>query len=237
MNLKALLSGTAISTVAIASAFAQTPRAPFAPPAAQPFTWTGFYIGGHVGQLTHNSSVADASDWFTAFAGTAGAVYDFGKTATAYGVQGGFNWQWSWVVLGIEGDLTSAPASRGGAFAVVGTHTTSAFSQLATLRGRAGIAIDRLWVYGTGGWAEAHLINRVDDPGNPFAAARYTRPTGVTFGAGAEYAFTNNWTVRLEYLRANFHDEMVMGVGPGAAYQFQFKDSVDLVRGGINYKF
>jgi outer membrane immunogenic protein len=235
MNLKALLSGTAISTVAIASAFAQTPaRGPA--PAPQPFTWTGFYVGGHVGSLTHTSTVADGNDWFGGFG--VGATYDFSRTTTAFGVQGGFNWQWSWLVLGIEGDLTSAPSSRGAGFAFAGTHTTSAFTSMMTVRGRAGVAIDRLLLYGTGGFAEAHLINRVDDAANPFVAARNTRPTGAVFGAGVEYAFANNWTARVEYLRANFNDEMqVVGPPGGGTYQFVFHDSVEVVRAGLNFKF
>lgn len=238
MILKALLSGTAISTVAIGSAFAQTPAKV---PASQPFTWTGFYVGGHVGQLTHNSTVADGTNWLAGFfAGTGGATYDFSRTAAAYGVQGGFNWQWSWLVLGVEGDLTSAPSSRNTGFTTggLGVHTTSAFSSLMTVRGRAGVAVDRLLVYGTGGFAEAHFINRVDDVANPFTAARDTSPSGVVFGAGIEYAFANNWTVRAEYLRANFSDQnIVVTPFPGNTYQFAFHDSVEVVRAGLNYKF
>jgi outer membrane immunogenic protein len=234
MILKALLSGTAISTLSVVTAFAQAPgRAP----APQPFSWTGFYLGGHFGTTKHHASTTDAIDWLTTFAAAPGMVYDTSERSWSYGFQGGFNYQWNYLVAGIEGDIGFTSSERRIGFPALPATITSSFSQLATVRGRAGFAIDRVMVYGTAGWAFADLVNRVDETPNPFTAARGTSPTGIVFGGGVEYAFQQNWTMRFEYLRANFKDEIVNAVGPGATYQFAFRDAVDVARLGINYKF
>jgi outer membrane immunogenic protein len=66
--------------------------------------------------------------------------------------------------------------------------------------------------------------------------------TGWTVGGGVEYAFTPNWTVKAEYLYANFgHVNSAPGfVLPGAAAVFNNQNrtiDVNIVRVGVNYKF
>src|SRR6185295_17721536 len=93
----------------------------------------------------------------------------------------------------------------------------------ATLRGRVGHAWDRLLVYATGGLA----VTSLKTGGNyafqtligpalaPFAGAppqNFAAPgvgssqdyLGVTFGGGIEYAFSNNWSLGVEYRAADF---------------------------------
>jgi outer membrane immunogenic protein len=237
MKLNVLLSGTAISTIAVASAFAQTPpRAPV--PAAQPFSWTGFYLGGHVGAARHYSRIADPMNaFFAGIAGT-GPEYDFSRTATVYGFHGGYNWQWSWVVLGVEGDFSTALSNKRVTVWPSLSVVTSDFSEMYSVRGRIGAAFDRLLVYGTAGWAGAELTSRIDDVPNPFVAVRTTNPSGPIFGGGLEYAVTGNWLVRAEYFHIHFPDQMIITPsGGGGTYQFLFRDSIDVVRGGISYKF
>ncbi|HEX7791896.1 MAG TPA: outer membrane beta-barrel protein, partial [Afipia sp.] len=57
---------------------------------------------------------------------------------------------------------------------------------------------------------------------------------------GVEYAFTNNWTARLEYLYYDFGSETVSNVStvaPPLAYNTTFSTKVNVVRAGVNYKF
>ena len=66
---------------------------------------------------------------------------------------------------------------------------------LATVRGRAGWAWDRVLFYGTGGAAFGNV--QAGGIGGPFDSATQT---GWTAGAGVEWAFLPNWTAKVEYL-------------------------------------
>jgi len=142
-----------------------------APPVA--FSWTGFYIGGHVGGLRGRSrfdSVTDAI--FPGFVtlppivvvptriGTLPAV---SGTDTSFmgGGQLGYNWQVGSFLFGFEGDASWTRIRASAAIASVdpfglqtltGTYTTE-IDWTASLRARAGVTWDRLLIYATGGAA------------------------------------------------------------------------------------
>jgi outer membrane immunogenic protein len=99
---------------------------------------------------------------------------------------------------------------------------------LATVRGRAGWAWERVLFYGTGGAAFAPASVGA---GSFFAGSLggSATMTGWTAGGGVEYAFTPNWTAKAEYLYVDFPSPSVGGTS------FKFTDN--LIRGGINYKF
>jgi outer membrane immunogenic protein len=145
-----------------------------------------------------------------------------------------------------------------------------------TVRGRLGYAIDRALIYVTGGLAyggNSYKNNSVAFYGQPFAAAvpvgapsfiygngiygnNNNNNIGYTLGGGVEYAVTNNWTVKLEYLYANFGGNKnnlltapatyinaagaaINLAGTPAHYFSTGKNGNDLsiVRAGVNYKF
>jgi outer membrane immunogenic protein len=113
---------------------------------------------------------------------------------------------------------------------------------LGTVRGRIGWAFDRLLVYGTGGAAFASLKDQFTDPPGVgpigFTSAPSSSVSGWTAGGGIEYAFADHWTAKAEYLHVGFPDRSVTTtVFPGSAYSFVFKDSLNIARVGINYKF
>jgi outer membrane immunogenic protein len=65
---------------------------------------------------------------------------------------------------------------------------------------------------------------------------------GWTLGVGAEYALTYNWTVKAEYLYANFGNvKSAPGfLFPGGAAVFNSQNrqlDVNIIRMGLNYKF
>src|ERR1700727_1127552 len=113
MKFKALLlASTAVVLLPFGAGAADLPMrmptkaAPLAPP---PFSWTGFYIGANVGGIWGRSGqTVDVNTGLTfippntaSFSGVIG------------GVQAGYNYQFSNVVLGIEADYdwTSAKGS------------------------------------------------------------------------------------------------------------------------------
>ena len=141
------------------------------------------------------------------------------------GAQVGYNWQLSSLVLGVEADLNSMKTSvsriAGTTYAAGGTsgvNFTDAVSTdyMATVRGRIGYATGDLLAYFTGGAAFANFkhshsatefglgagcsaaTNFCDVPGSA------TTKMGWTVGGGAEWALDRHWSLKAEYLYADF---------------------------------
>ena len=140
---------------------------------------------------------------------------------------------------------------------------------IGTVRLRAGYAWDHFLAYITGGLAYGGIRNNgngfaagvtattaagapVNNPVNGlpgptsaflggFTTSNSSTKTGWTIGAGGEYAITNNWTVKAEYLYANFgRNKTAPGFFlPGVAFAVNNTSSinVNIFRVGVNYKF
>jgi outer membrane immunogenic protein len=99
---------TLLAAAAVALAASQTAsaadlgpvrRAPPAAPAFVPppvFNWTGFYIGGNLGVAWTEGDVTD--NFGNSFHNSQQAVFTGGG-------QVGANYQWNWLVVGVEGDF------------------------------------------------------------------------------------------------------------------------------------
>lgn len=134
---------------------------------------------------------------------------------------------------------------------------------LGTVRVRAGYAHDRALFYVTGGLAYGNakvssgIGLRIEDFGsddglNPagvqsltWGGSRSTTRAGYTLGAGIEYAITDNWTFRTEYLYYNLGNASVTTAPALNVVQDTIisptttKARIDgnIVRVGVNYKF
>ena len=190
-----------------------------APPRAfiQPNTWTGFYIGINGGGAWGDSK------W--------SSIGTFDMSGAMVGGTVGYNWQFGspWV-LGLEGDVdwTNIDGSSN-AICAAGCKTSN--SWLATVRGRIGYAFDRFLPYFTGGAAFGEVKGSVAGFGS-FSETK----VGWTVGGGLEYAFVDNWTVKLEYLYVDLgkaHCNAACSGGDPFDVTFQ----TGIVRGGVNYKF
>jgi outer membrane immunogenic protein len=234
----AVAGGLPIGMASAADLPARMPvKAPLVAPPA-PATWTGFYLGANIGAAWAQSSVGDelgvgVGPWMI------GTTTSANKTGLIGGVEAGFNWQVSSLVLGIEADISFAALDRsvvvtGGTGAGRDTYS-SRLSDLATVRGRLGWAIDRALIYGTGGVAFANLNDTLTDPLFPFTASPSSSVTGWTAGGGIEYALVDHWTVKAEYLHVAFPTRNTFD--SNNTYAFAFKDSLDIGRAGINFKF
>jgi outer membrane immunogenic protein len=252
---KSLLAGASLGVIALvtgsqAADLGARPvyKAPVVPPPPL-WSWTGFYVGANIGAAWARSSVSDdlaASPvgWIGGGTGIVGTV-NGNNTGLIGGLQAGYNWQFSSVVLGVEGDILFSSVDRTIVFApglapFVQDTFRSRLDALGTLRGRIGWAVDRVLFYGTGGVAFASLRDQLNDPPSVagFTAAPGSSVTGWTAGAGIEYAFADHWTARAEYLHVGFPDRSVTILAFGSTpYGFRFKDSLDIGRVGINYKF
>jgi outer membrane immunogenic protein len=209
------------------------------PPAPVTWNWTGFYVGANIGAVFHRGSIADDPSSFVPWLN--GASFDNDGTGVIGGLEAGYNWQMASLVLGIEADISASSLnhSNSNVAAPFGGGSPDVYSTkmswLGTVRGRVGWAFDRVLVYGTGGVAFANLKDGNVDTWFPITASTSSGVTGWTAGGGIEYALVDHWTVKAEYLHVGFPNRTATDVNTG--YAFRFKDSLDIGRVGINYKF
>ena len=203
-----LLRATALTSLLLGSTFAANaadlPPAPRAPvpymPAAIPvFSWTGFYIGGNLGGGWNRGNVVDSvfgvnftNGNSTSFlgGGQVGGNYQIG--AFVIGAEAAFDW---FANNNNSGNGTTIPGQ--------GVFRVSANDRwVTTLAARFGYAWDHALFYGKagGGWVGAgnFAVTNVGT-GASVALNNGNTNTGWLVGAGVEYAFTQNWTAKLEY--------------------------------------
>jgi outer membrane immunogenic protein len=189
-------------------------------------SWTGVYIGAQVGYGWGQSSGTQNAG------GTFFPVVPY-SIDTAGGLVGGhigFNYQAGALVLGAEADLEAANVN--------GSTTFPAFNQtyvfnakadtLASVRARVGWAHDRLMLYGTAGVAWGRVVTPPLDSLDGWR-------TGWAAGAGAEYALSRNWSVKVEYRYTD--------LGGSSSFDTNLNSSDDnkmsfhAIRLGVSYKF
>ncbi len=188
-----------------------------ATPVVIPFSWNGFYVGGHVGGHWGSDEISTATDAGLPGFGPAGAAsIDALSTTTLHphrfigGVQAGYNWSGSGGVLGIEVDASwlggTATRTLAGIPAIspldVLTNSTQA-SFLSTYRLRWGAAFEHALFFVTAGFAIGTLktTDTMAQVGLPAASTTNTATkAGLAVGGGIDYAFTDNWSAGFEYL-------------------------------------
>ena len=165
------------------------------------------------------------------------------------GGQLGYNYQTGNIVFGLEADFdyfglkgTSTISSTfvgGGDFTLNNSVKTD---WLFTLRPRVGVAFDRFLPYVTGGLAVTNVkySSSLADPvfGTSQASNVNETKAGWTVGGGVEYAVTPKWSVKAEYLYADFGSVSMTSIGGnGAVFSQSATLKANIVRGGVNVKF
>lgn len=128
----------------------------------------------------------------------------FGGGTLGYNVQNGN------FVYGLEGEIAGAGIQQNGV-------KVDTFGSVAA---RLGFTVDKALVYGKVGygWANTKLLNDSKVLG------------GVTAGAGVEYAFAPNWSVKGEYLWTRLDGKDIGGVSVASS-------DLQTVKVGVNYHF
>jgi outer membrane immunogenic protein len=248
-------------------------KAPPPPPPPVYFSWTGFYIGLNAGYGWTNSDIGlsgsqGAVPFFgdTLFAAMlangSGSARDQAFTG---GIQLGYNVQFSSIVVGLEGDFNSlrTDATRqitaedpNPNFLVPFTFTDSVSTNwIATIRPRIGLTTGPALFYVTGGLALTnfkydHNFTATSGTITALESASVSKTkAGWTVGGGVEWAFAGNWSVKGEYLYADFGSVSSSSVPiqlpplppPVITSTTTLGHSADLivqtVRIGINYRF
>jgi outer membrane immunogenic protein len=227
----------------------------------QPYDWTGFYIGANLGGAWGSSDFdfLPGPQWAPASQvalGRDGAA-QLKSSNVSGGVQAGYNWQINRAVLGFEGDFQYIGLSAMNSFTQNGTlptlvtpyvfTETARSNWLATVRGRIGFTADHVLFYGTGGLAIADsrssdtLAFPTLSPAATFTGvgARSDTLLGWTAGGGIEWAFARNWSVKGEYLFAQFDRTTTAMSTIGATFTQSYSDRLKLnvARVGVNYHF
>jgi outer membrane immunogenic protein len=256
---RTLLASTALAFLAAPALAADLPaRTPAPAPqtftAPPVFTWTGFYAGVNVGWTQHELSVRDRG--FSG-PGTGAAAYNpFSTRNNGFigGFQLGYNQQFDMFVAGVEADLsylgnrrvTGSTGVTGVGAAVTGVEGSSRLDWLGTVRARAGVAVDQVFFYGTGGLAfgnPSHRLTLTNDAGTiTHRGTSSDTRFGWTLGAGAEFAVMDNLTFRAEYLYYDLGRSTVnagaTAAGPaGTSNSARFENTGHIVRAGMNYRF
>jgi outer membrane immunogenic protein len=191
------------STALAADIAEPVPMAPAMPMPVQAtaFDWTGFYVGVNGGY---------------SFGDAVRVGPNFELDGASLGGQAGVNYQFGQIVLGAETDIQYSwlSDSAGG--------DDFDLNYFGTLRARAGYAFDRVLPYVTGGLAYGE--GEFDGAGNDD-----NLHLGYTVGAGVEYAFTDQISIKGEYLYTDLGEEDYAGTDIDMDFH--------TVRLGLNYRF
>jgi len=205
----------------------------YAPPPPA-YTWSGCYVGASAGTSSGSSQHFRTSDG-------AAITESFDLSGFIGGGQLGCNWQWGAWVFGIEGDGSAVNKSGQGIELARTTWISETQERwFVTARGRLGLTNfwwfgDRTLVYVTGGGAWAKIDASEWNTVNPILTGRQesTTRSGWTAGGGIEYALGYGWSVKSEFLYADFGTYNTSSLD--RSRQVKVQDYI--WRAGMNYKF
>jgi outer membrane immunogenic protein len=240
-----LAAVAAIGMASIASA-ADMPAKKVTPFRTEPlpvaYNWSGVYIGGNVGYSWENQDVT--------WPGSAAAITSFNHKPNSgmHGIQIGAQYQWTNLVLGLEGVwYGSGNHAVGSPLSGCPNAAFSCETGLAnvwTVGPRLGWAINDWLLYGTAGYANGFVKTKsyanatlavFDDFG--------ARHGGWFAGAGVEYALWKmaSWDViaGVEYQHMDLGTTRLLSPGDGGAFGVNTRDvktTSDLVRLRLSIK-
>lgn len=250
---KLLLAGTAVAVVMAAGAvnaadIAARPVYKAVPPAPA-WSWTGWYIGVHVG------AGWGTKEWSDPFFPGKGGVQFTDLALTSYGVNGflgggqiGYNYQTGPWVWGIEAQASWA-GIRGrnncGLFFGGKASCKTDVNALGTFAVRFGGTIDRALLYVKGGaaWAyEKHTMDFFAGKGGGISTSDKEWRWGAMVGGGVEFAFTSSVSGKLEYNYMDFGKRTYsfdLGTpgGPSFPFDAKIRQNLHVVKVGLNWRF
>ena len=212
-------------------------------PALYAYNWTGPYIGAFAGMSW------DKQDWETPFPGGARTHDHLEPAGYLVGGQAGYNVQFGRTVIGIEGDYGFSHARGGKACDDAGGAVTGAFDftcqgrigDLASLTGRLGYAAGRALFYVKGGLAAGDVTVQTSQnqglpvpPTNKAVNGESDWLYGWTVGGGMEFALTDRWSAKAEYMHYDLGSDHFR-VDSGLVAKAETEGNI--VRIGLNLHF
>lgn len=232
---KSVLGGVILAALnAVSATAADLPIKHERPVATLAFSWTSWYVGGFVGGAwgadarTSDPCAAIGPCWLSAFGGEV-VSYSLSPSFIG-GVSAGYNYQipGSAIVFGVETEFgyinldgsSSFAGVSGNPFAAGLIATTSTGNWYNATTARIGWTWDRLMFYGKAGFAITTIESTITGTGAGVVLGPGTGKKDVlgwAGGAGIEYAFSDRWSVKAEYLflGLNHSVEVCPAVSPG----------------------
>lgn len=207
-----------------------------------PMSWSGLYIGGHLGYGAARAS-ADYSVLGIPFVSGAEEL-----NGAVYGAQLGYNLQFGPVVLGLETDIsaTNQKASTTRLCSVpscalsVTQSSDDSIPWLGSARLRLGYAIGSILFYGTGGagYGSFKSTQTLTSALTSVTTTVSQERAAWVAGGGIEAALDPHWSLRAEYLHFDSaeSDTTYAFAGLGLVTS-RARMSEDMVRLGVNYRF
>lgn len=259
MNYRSLCTASAAAALA-AAAFSALPASA---QTTDKSDWSGWYLGVNAGGNWGNT---DQKLFATPGNGTVvippadvGVISSLGSGGAgnpagfAGGIEGGYDYRSTSVLAGIETDFgfLNLEQKRASTFqsgllitppimATVGQRTTTDWAW--TLRPRLGYITGNWLFYATGGLALGDIkltTSYSDTTGRAASNERTQTKAGWTIGAGLGYAFAHNWSVKAEYLYADFGSISSTAVIPNGygSVTSNARAKTNILRAGIDYHF
>ncbi len=167
------------------------------------YNWSGIYGGASIGY------VHGLEEWKlqgSQFWGGDRTRKHFTFDQFDVGAHVGGQYQWKWLVLGVEGSIFKGPydekKERSPVAAFPVDRWRADIYEVAKATGKVGFAYQRFLGYAKGGYAGGvvHTETRFPEPGSKTFENRTSDwHNGWTVGGGVEYAVTNHWIVGAEY--------------------------------------
>jgi outer membrane immunogenic protein len=233
------VASLALTGSALASDLPNAKGPPVYVPPPPAFSWTGVYVGVNAGY--------GGDHLFVGANGPGGSLGGSSIPINGFigGGQVGFNYEIpgsdivgaNFVVGGetdFDGSTVAGSQTLGPPIVTATGPVTGRLDWLGTARARLGLAFGNVLPYVTGGFAYAH--ESVSQPG-PAAWSIGTTPTGWTAGAGLEYAFARNLSVKAEYLYVDLSRTSGGIPGDGAGVFQTARPTLNVVRAGLDWKF
>lgn len=209
--------------------------------------WGGFYIGGHAGFAWGSFNPTEVDPVLDALIDE---ELDHDPDGGVLGVHVGYNLQRRDWVFGIEADISGSNVDGDLVYDlaiapgdVFTDSQTFELNYMATIRGRIGFDTGGMLLFVTGGWAVADVdttftatnVGPGPLPDGTIAGSVSTTHSGWVVGGGAEAWLREDLSLRVEYLYADFGEEVhtpVPGI-PGEPFDLD----LHLVRAGLSYHF
>lgn len=226
------------------------------------FTWTGPYLGLHMGYGWGNADTNVNPLPTPAEFDMIPANLSPDTDGVVGGIQAGYNYQMGRFVVGIETDLSGSGISGSQNLSPIHSYpgdedrysggvitAQQDINWFATLRPRLGFTVmPNVLVYATGGLAYGHVSDSANTNFIPGGAGTEQYPTstgstmvGWTAGGGIEYALSGSWTIKAEYLYMDLGSESA--IAPPSLYNppyqmgYDWQTKANIFRVGMNYKF
>jgi opacity protein-like surface antigen len=234
------------------------------PASAQAQTFTGPYIGVHIGYATGTSD-ADGSlggNWLSETTSLQAEVSDYidadlEPNGLVYGLQAGYDYQTPGnFVVGIEGDFSVLDADDDRDSPLTATTSFPALQYAASneidvksmfsLRGKAGYAFGNSMLYADAGWAwvkSRYSAALSSNGGYNKAGSQSDTTDGFIVGLGFEHRVGKNVSLRLDYHytdqgETDFTNDFLAGsTFPGYVETYEQDLKLHVIRTGLNFRF